>query len=208
MSLSIEFYGHELVLLSERAIFWPSQSALLVADLHLGKDSNFRASGIPIPPGPDSDTLTRLDALLAKTKPTRLMILGDLFHGKFSDTGVFNRWVDDQSGLQVELIVGNHDRWISTADLKVNCCSSVEIEGILLSHAPLESEQPMICGHIHPGYLLEGAGRTERLQCFWQQRSCLVMPAFGSFTGNYWITPEPGDRVFVIAGRQVFLVPV
>ena len=36
--------------------------------------------------------------------------------------------------------------------------------------------------------------------------SVAVLPAFGSFTGLGMITPEPGERVFVVAESEV--VPV
>jgi hypothetical protein len=31
----------------------------------------------------------------------------------------------------------------------------------------------------------------------------LVLPSFGSFTGNKAIQPGKGDRVFVVAGKEV-----
>ncbi len=53
--------GEQVYLLSERALYWPGTSTLVVADLHWGKASTFRAAGIPVPIGTTSDDLARLD---------------------------------------------------------------------------------------------------------------------------------------------------
>jgi len=39
----------EVVLLPERAVWWPATRTLLVADLHLGKCETLRANGAPMP---------------------------------------------------------------------------------------------------------------------------------------------------------------
>jgi uncharacterized protein len=41
--------GEDVLLLPERALFWPRACALVVADVHWGKAASFRAAGIPIP---------------------------------------------------------------------------------------------------------------------------------------------------------------
>ena len=40
-----------VTLFADRALFWPRESALLIADLHLGKADTFRAAGIALPSG-------------------------------------------------------------------------------------------------------------------------------------------------------------
>jgi metallophosphoesterase superfamily enzyme len=51
-----------------------------------------------------------------------------------------------------------------------------------------------------------GRGHRERLACFWFGRDAAVLPAFGEFTGCAEIDPNPGDRVWVIAGSEVIAV--
>src|SRR5215211_5787433 len=58
----LKIAGEEIHLLAERALWWPNASTLIVADLHWGKASTFRAAGIPIPIGTTSDDLARLDS--------------------------------------------------------------------------------------------------------------------------------------------------
>ena len=51
-----EVAGERLVLLPEKAAFWPRTRALFVADFHLGKAATFRSAGIPLPPGTTGET--------------------------------------------------------------------------------------------------------------------------------------------------------
>src|ERR671921_286637 len=80
--ITLTIAGEQIYLLPERAIFWPGASTLVVADLHWGKASTFRAVGIPIPIGTTSDDLARLDSALQRTHARRMVVLGDLFHAK------------------------------------------------------------------------------------------------------------------------------
>ena len=84
--VEIHFAGERLVLLPERALFWPRTATLVAADFHWGKGATFRAAGIPIPVGATSDDLSRLDEALHRTAADRLIVLGDLFHGTMPPT--------------------------------------------------------------------------------------------------------------------------
>jgi DNA ligase-associated metallophosphoesterase len=206
---TIQWHGHDWVLLPERAVFWPSQSMLLVADLHLGKDATFRAAGIPIPLGSDVATLDRLASVLEKVKPRTLAILGDLFHGKQADVEGFRWWVETYCRCEIILVTGNHDRWVRIEELGLGSWSSFEVDGINLAHHPSEEgEEPVICGHVHPGFIAHsGSRRTDKLPCFWIQKTNFVLPAFGEFTGLYMVDNRKPDLVFVVAGKHVFHIP-
>ena len=52
--------GETLVLLPERAAYWPARKSLFVADFHLGKAATFRRAGIPLPSGTTSENVERL----------------------------------------------------------------------------------------------------------------------------------------------------
>ena len=67
--------------LPDRAIWWPSESTLIVSDLHLGKRS-FSSPGIAVPNAVNANTLERLSALVSSHRPRRLLVLGDLFHSE------------------------------------------------------------------------------------------------------------------------------
>jgi metallophosphoesterase superfamily enzyme len=78
---------------------------------------------------------------------------------------------------------------------------------LILSHEPLEQIAPgmlNICGHIHPGVRLVGKARQSiRIPCFFQTGSCLILPAFGNFTGLAIVKPKAEDKVWGITGEKI-----
>ena len=62
------------------ALYWPEQSLLAVADLHLEKGSSFAARGQLLPPYDTAATLARLALLITRYAPRCLIALGDSFH--------------------------------------------------------------------------------------------------------------------------------
>ena len=61
--MELIFQGQRLELMADRAVYWSAQQAILVADLHWGKDATFRAHGIPVSRGQLEDELQRLNDL-------------------------------------------------------------------------------------------------------------------------------------------------
>ncbi|HEY3532406.1 MAG TPA: DEAD/DEAH box helicase, partial [Casimicrobiaceae bacterium] len=64
-----------------------------------------------------------------------------------------------------------------------------------------------LCGHVHPGVLIEGDDDSARLPCFVLGPRRAILPAFGRFTGLAEIAPANGDRIVAIAGRALFELP-
>jgi DNA ligase-associated metallophosphoesterase len=209
----VRIAGEEIVLLPERALFWPRTATLVAADFHWGKGATFRAAGIPIPTGTTSDDLDRLDAALDRTCARRLVILGDLFHARAGRIATrtlaeLRRWREARGELEMLLVRGNHDRHAGDPpeDLRINCVNAPAfVPPFVLRHEPAATADAYtLAGHIHPGIVLAGPGlQRERLPCFWVASRTAVLPAFGSFTGLGPVSPEPGDRMFVIAGDEV-----
>jgi DNA ligase-associated metallophosphoesterase len=209
----LDLAGQQVRLLPERALFWPSACALVVADLHWGKAAAFRAAGIPIPGGATRRDLDRLDAAIARTGARRLIVLGDLFHARAGRVASrtlasLRSWRAEREALEVQLVRGNHDRHSGDppTDLRIN---SIDAPGFLppfvLRHEPTGSDADYtLAGHVHPGIVLAGRGLfRERLPCFVVGERMTVLPAFGSFTGLGMVTPQPGERVFVVADGDV-----
>ena len=76
----MECAGEQLELLSARAVLWPRERTLFVADIHLGKTASFRAAGVAAPEQTTPVDLGRLGTLIDATRVERLVILGDLLH--------------------------------------------------------------------------------------------------------------------------------
>jgi len=214
-SVDVSLAGESVVLLPGKALFWPSESTLFVADLHLGKAAAFRALAVPVPTGATQDTLCRLSALLDETEASRVCLLGDLWHAQAGRTeGALSQFLDwraRHSGVSILFVEGNHDRKCLplSSDLGIETVDRAHAVGpFRLLHEPedLSDGGYALAGHLHPGARLEGRGDQLTLPCFWFGASCGVLPAFGSFTGFGRIRPISGDRVYVVASSCV--VPV
>ncbi|MFW6339895.1 MAG: hypothetical protein ACOC0Q_03400, partial [Wenzhouxiangella sp.] len=115
---TIELAGQLLELCPERAVFWPAQRTLLIADVHLGKDQVFRSHGVAVPAGMVAADLERLTDLVDRTGAERLIVLGDWVHAPPGPGEPWpeqiHAWRDRHRALSVELVQGNHDRALAT----------------------------------------------------------------------------------------------
>ncbi|MEY2924141.1 MAG: hypothetical protein RLZZ337_689 [Bacteroidota bacterium] len=183
-SLDIEIAGQNFQLLPDKALFWYEQEALLLADVHAGKASHFRKHGIPLSTDYLLNDLNKIEVLLDYTKAEKLWILGDLFH---SSSNIENQFVEEwvsQLGAETELILGNHDVY-SASETNIKCKPPYKLDSILLSHEPVDSEYFNIHGHLHPGYSIQGRGRSYlKLPAFYIGENFITLPAFGSVTGK------------------------
>lgn len=208
----IEIQGETITLLADRALFWQRESMLLVADTHWGKADTFRAASIAVPGNLIADDLARLDRLIDHTGAKRLCVLGDLLHAKRGrDPALLaeaERWRNQHADLDVVLVRGNHDH--GAGDPPDNWhMTCVDAPYFLAPFALVHTPEPTpgyysLGGHIHPAVLLTGSGRQQlSLPCFWFGAQVGVLPAFGSFTGNALIYPEPTDRVYALAEESI-----
>jgi uncharacterized protein len=207
--------GEKLVLLAEKAVFWPARKALFVADFHLGKAASFRRAGIPLPSGTTTENVERLGRAIDKTRASRVVFLGDFLHsleGRAASTfGRFGEWRNARRGLELTLVRGNHDKKAGDPPdaWGVRCIEAGESLGpFILNHEPGASRGGYaLAGHIHPAVRLSASGeKSLRLPCFWFGSRYGVLPAFGAFTGSAEVLPRKGDQVFVIAEEEVLKV--
>ena len=207
----LEWHGHSLELLPQRALWDPQQGLLLLADLHLGKAESFQASGIPLPSDGDLSNLNRLLALAAALRPAMVLVLGDLIHSRLGLTAELRQKIaalPELLGCPLQLVGGNHERGSWLQGLEAG--PSRRAGPLWLSHEPQAAPEPQllnVCGHVHPVTLLgQGADRL-RLPCFGldAQRRRLLLPAFGDLTGGH---PLPQKlRRWVIADGTVLPLP-
>ena len=207
--------GEEVLLLADRALYWPRTRSLFVADVHLGKAAAFRAGGVPLPRGATANDLARLTALLARTQAARLVVLGDFLHaaaGRVPALDVAVRaWRQDHAALELVLIRGNHDTNAGDppADWGVEVVAEPHLAApFLLCHTP---QQPptgyALCGHVHPGVRVGDDRDSVRLPCFVLGRRRALLPAFGRLTGLALVSPAPDERLVAIAGKALFALP-
>lgn len=207
-----EIEGQELWLLPERAIYWPAQRALFIADTHFGKVSHFRKHGIKVPEEAARTNLLRLEKLLLATHAKSVYFLGDLFHSELNREWLgFKQVIALFPQTEFHLIGGNHDILDELSYYRARLTYHPEglaLGPFFLSHEPLdESNGFNLCGHIHPGVILKGHGRQSlRLACYYFNHRQGILPAFGEFTGTHALKVKKGDKVFVIAESRVIEV--
>jgi uncharacterized protein len=211
--LEIEFGGHRVQLLYQKAILERDTNTLIIADLHLGKIEHFRSSGIGMPAKAGKHSFLTLIELIRQISPDRVIFLGDLFHSvKNISFESFHHFLGDFLHVHFTLVSGNHDI-LSEADylsLRMEVLQEYVVGNLWFTHEPSQHEENQlfnIAGHLHPGIRLEGKARQSlRLPCFYLTERSLVLPAFGYFTGYSSVKASPKSRIFAIAGRDVFEV--
>jgi DNA ligase-associated metallophosphoesterase len=211
---SCQVAGESLLLLPERAAYWPAHKTLFVADFHLGKAASFRRAGIPLPSGTTRENVERLGRALDRTKAKRVVFLGDFLHSAEGRAAAtlerFGAWRSARRALELVIVRGNHDRNAGDppGEWDIACVEEGGTLGpFVLNHEPGPSRAGYaLAGHIHPAVRLSGEHETLRLPCFWFARRHGVLPAFGAFTGSAVVRPANGDQVFVIAEEEVLKV--
>ncbi len=210
----IKLYGHRFMLLPERAVFWKQAKMLIVADPHFGKAQVFRDCGIPIPGGTTAADISRLSSLMERFQPDELLVLGDLMHGRIDGSRNFSAtvgtWRRRWSGIHLTLVTGNHDLRAGPppAPFRLDRIVAQHVcRPFVFSHKAETTNSRSrytISGHVHPAVFVSGKGhQRETLPCFCFGEKRALLPAFGSFTGNQVIRPEPHERVYVVAGDEV-----
>ena len=177
------FADREMRLVQGRALFWPQEAALLVADLHLEKSSFFARHGQMLPPYDSRETLGRLAIAVRETGARRVYCLGDNFH----DHAGAARLEPHAAGMLAALtraldwvwIAGNHDGAEGSA------LAELEVGGLLLRHRATAGEiRPELSGHFHPRLTVTARGRRIARPCAVRSEARLILPAFGALTGG------------------------
>jgi DNA ligase-associated metallophosphoesterase len=204
------FAGETFFASAEGALFWPSQDALLVADLHLEKASWYARFGQFLPPYDSEATLSALAGEVERTGAQRLFCLGDSFHDAFG----CERLPQQARALLTELtgkldwtwIVGNHDPGFGD-HCGGTLVEEVEIAGIVLRHEAVRADpRPEMSGHFHPKLRVNLKGRHVSRRCFVVSPSKVILPAFGSLTGG--LDARHPEILGSVGGNAAALVPV
>jgi DNA ligase-associated metallophosphoesterase len=213
--VTIVLRGESLVLLPERAMYWPARQTLFIADPHWGKAATFRAYGIPVPSGTTDEGIARLDRIVQRTSARRVIFLGDLLHAKAGRSAEMFAAIGDwrRKNVQLDLLLvrGNHDRRAGDppGELNILCVDApFAMQPFVLDHHPRPSDDGyVLSGHVHPGVRIFGAGRQmEKLPCFYFGADVGILPAFGDFTGLAIVEAAIGDSLYAIADDTVLLI--
>jgi DNA ligase-associated metallophosphoesterase len=213
----IEVNGEALLLDAAGALLWVAERTLVFADLHFEKGSSFARRGQMLPPYDTRTTLKRIDALIARHTPKRVVALGDSFH----DRDASARLDEQDRALLLDLskraewiwIAGNHDpappSWLGGT-----ITEEAAIGGLTFRHEPQSRPSSgEIAGHLHPCATVTRRGRSLRRRCFVSDGMRMVMPAFGAYAGGLDVREEPVRSLFendflayLLGVRRVYVV--
>ncbi|WP_369026022.1 ligase-associated DNA damage response endonuclease PdeM [Qipengyuania sp. RANM35] len=193
----LSFADEEWFLTEGRALYWPRERALLVADLHLEKGSFFARHGQMVPPYDSRETLERVALAIRETGARRVITLGDNFH----DSDGSARLEPHAAGMLDALtsavdwlwITGNHDPHMETR-CGGTLAEEIEIGGVILRHQAKRGEtRPELSGHYHPRLQVKVRDRSIRRPCAvvsanegadGRPSGRMILPAFGAYTGG------------------------
>ena len=185
----LSFAGHEMRLVQARALYWPAERALLVADLHLEKASFFAGHGQMLPPYDSRETLERLALAIREIGARRVFCLGDNFHDGHGPA----RLEPHAAGMLAALIratdwvwiAGNHDVKGVPASAEGTAVSELEVGGVLLRHRARAGEtRPELSGHFHPRLTIAARGGRIVRACAVRSECRMILPAYGALTGG------------------------
>jgi DNA ligase-associated metallophosphoesterase len=180
--------GAEALLRCSGALWLAAERVLVVADLHLEKGSSYAARGQMLPPYDTRETLKRLAAEVTALTPAVVILLGDTFHDRKSESRLA---ADDADALRalsrgrtLIWVVGNHDADGPRA-LPGETADELTVCGLTLRHEPHSGLQPgEVSGHLHPAARVKATRGSVRRRCFITDAERLILPAFGAYAGG------------------------
>ena len=205
---------------NEPALLLKEKKLLVVADLHIGIESELHESGLQVP----SQTKVmeqRLITLLTKYKIRDIVLLGDIKHmipsitiQERSDVRRFLRTIQTYGTLHV--LPGNHDGNIDRLldpEVQLHSSEGFVFEGIGFTHghrwasAEVMDCEQVVIGHTHPTIMLIDRLGYRTFEPCWlrcpplheklkerypasQTQQILIMPAFNPLCGGIAVNQE------------------
>jgi DNA ligase-associated metallophosphoesterase len=207
--------NEQLLLLPQKAAYWPREGMLIIADIHFGKAASFRALGVPVPAGTTSANLLGMDALLAQYDVRHVMFLGDFLHARAAHApatlAAMLAWRQRHPDLRLTVVRGNHDAHAGDppAELEIEMVDEPHVIGpfAFCHHPDVLVPSYVLAGHVHPVYRLRSGWESLLLPCFLVGPQRMVLPSFGAFTGGHPVMAQPDERMYVSSGEAVLSIP-
>ncbi len=202
--------GAMLTVLPEGAVWWKRERMLIVADLHFEKGSAFAARGVALPPYDTRATLARLQALVSRWKPQRLVALGDSFHDRAAETRM-----DEVDAVTLETmtqaidwtwITGNHDP-APPRRFGGSVHAELRVGPLTFRHEPRAAPATgELAGHLHPVAAVRVRGRRLRRRCVVSDGTRAILPAFGAYAGGLNVLDEAYANLLPSGGFHAWMM--
>lgn len=188
----------DVTLVAPGAAWLRASETAVVADLHAGTVPTLQKRGIALPDGDDSALHARIASVLAATGARRIVVAGDLVHGRGAviragGASALDALVLACAGREVVVVEGNHDRAVTDRLRAAGMCcvETLAIGAHRVAHgdgapedlAALRAEASaaggrLIVGHHHPALTLrDGAGTHRRVAAFAFAEGLVCLPA-------------------------------
>jgi len=202
--------GRAMIADHSGALYWPSEDALIIADMHLEKGSHFATKGQMLPPYDTRATLLALAGAIDKYDADNIIALGDSFHDV---DGPSRMQPDDRQILSIlqedrdwYWVTGNHDP-VLPKELGGVAVDALRVGGLVFRHEPVAGPVTHeIAGHLHPAAKVSLYGHTLRRPCFIGNGRRMVLPAFGAYTGGLNVLDEAFCPLFGNDGFNVCMM--
>lgn len=206
--------GETVQLLPQKALYWPRERTLVVADIHFGKAAAFRALGVPVPRGTTTENLDGLDAIMDIVPTVHIVFLGDFLHARAAHAeatlGAMVQWRARHPSLALTLVRGNHEKHAGdpAAVLGIRMVDEPWAMGpfAFCHHPDRAASGYVLAGHVHPACRISTRIDSIRLPCFVVGPQRMILPSFGAFTGGHVLRPEAGDAIFAVTEDAVHAV--
>lgn len=200
--VSFVLAGAEVFADHQGALWWPGERLLAFADLHFEKGSSFAARTTQLlPPYDTHATLRRMQDVVDRHSPRRIICLGDNFH---DEDGPARLDADARATIQSLMkgrrfvwIEGNHDAAAASA-LGGESAPSLSVGPLTFTHEPTENVDPVgeVAGHLHPVVTVQTRVKRIRRKCLVSDGVRCVLPSMGAFTGGLDVTDDVFSPLF------------
>ena len=213
----------------DTALWLKKERTLIINDLHLGYEEALHQKGILVPKFQIQEIMQKLEHILQKVMPQKMIINGDLKHefGKVlrQEWKEVLQFLDFISSKIPEIIIirGNHDP-ILPAIVKhrnIRVVKEYQINNLLIVHGDelvTTNAKTIIIGHEHPAITLRHKSKHEKYKCFlvgkWQGKELIAVPSFNPLLEGTDILKETvlspflenirNFKVYVVGKEEVF----
>ncbi len=200
---------HKNIFIEDLSLFLKKERISIISDIHIGYEEELNEKGILIPRFQQKDLLNKIEEILKKIKPLKIIINGDLKHefGTISETEWRNtfQFLDliKKYCEEIILIKGNHDTILEPIAIKrkLSIKDYYKINDYYIIHGnkipnskEFKESKVIIIGNEHPAISLKHELRSETYKCFlkgkFRNKILIVLPSFNPITEGTNILKE------------------